>query len=309
MIDAHHHLWDPDARDYAWLNGDQPWASDEELAMLRRRCTLSELAPLAASAGVTGSVVIQTVNDEWETHDLLALAAGIDTYAAEDPPGPPDPPGPAASTLLMGVVGWVDVAAPDVSDSVARLRALPGGSFLCGIRHPLLSEASSNWLAQPDVLRGLHELADHGLCFDVVAMPDQLEATIAAARSVPELSFVLDHMGAPPVDAGGRREIDVWASAIRRLGAIPNVTCKLSGAHGTPVLVSTLRPYYDVVLETFGVDRLMFGSDWPVSTLAATYRELCELYRSLTAELTIPEQDAVFSRTARRVYGLGVPAT
>lgn len=309
MIDAHHHLWDPDAREYSWLDGGQPWASDEALGRLRRRCTLGELVPLAAGAGVTGSVVVQTMSEEWETRDLLALAAGVDPYAGaagSEPGVPGSEPGVPGSVLLAGVVGWVDVAGAHVRDSVARLRALPGGQFLCGIRHPLLSEPSSDWLLRPEVLRGLRELGAEGLCFDVVALPHQLDATIAAARSLPEVSFVLDHMAGPPVEEGGRLEIDAWTSVVRRLGALPNVTCKVSGVHGSAVSAGTLRPYYEVVLDAFGVDRMMFGSDWPVSSLVAAYGEVCDLYRALAAELTTDEQDAVFRRTATRVYKLGV---
>lgn len=311
MIDAHHHLWDPRAREYDWLLGDQPWASDEELARLRRAFTLAELAPLAAGAGVTGTVVIQTVNDEWETRDLLALAAGTDPYGNRGGegggPGGAVPPGAPVPNLLAGVVGWVDLTAPGVEDAVAQLRVQPGGSFLCGIRHPLMGEPSS-WLTQPEVRRGLGALAKEGLCFDVVLLPHQLEATVTALRSVPELCVVLDHMGAPPVDseglAGGGAASEAWARVARDLGGLPNVTCKLSGMHSVSVRASTLRPFYDTLLEAFGPDRLMFGSDWPVSSLVAPYGEVCALYQELTADLGADERDAVFDGTARRVYRL-----
>ena len=173
--------------------GGQAWATDDELARLRRSFTLADLAPLAAEAGVTGTVVIQTAAEPWETPDLLALAAGRDPYAAggrargDGSPGP----GPAGSAgdgaaaavgLLAGVVGWIDLAAPAVADAVAGLRALPGGEFLCGIRHPVLAERDPGWLARPTVLRGLHALAAEGLGFDLVTLPHQLPAAVTAAR-------------------------------------------------------------------------------------------------------------------------------
>ena len=137
MIDAHHHLWDLAAREHRWLRGGQPWATDAELASLRRSFTLGDLVPLAAASGVTGTVVIQTVAEPWETPDLLMLAAGGHPYAAgaralsaERPGRPVDGRGdePAgAGGLLAGVVGWTDLTAPDVADVVANLRALPGG--------------------------------------------------------------------------------------------------------------------------------------------------------------------------------------
>jgi L-fucono-1,5-lactonase len=309
MIDAHHHLWDLAAREHRWLMGAQPWATDDELARLRRSYTLADLAPLAAAAGVTGTVVIQTGAEPWETPDLMALAAGRDPYATADQARPPETPG---AGLLAGVVGWTDLGDPAVADAVAELRELPGGEFLCGFRHPVLAEPDPGWLARPSVLRGLRALAETGLSFDLVTLPHQLPAAVTAARSAPELSFVVDHLGGPPVGSEPdskrvpeRTEAgEAWAAAIRALAALPNVTCKLSGAHAAPARASDLRPYYETVLAAFGTDRLMFGSDWPVSALAAAYSEVCDLYRELTAQLSTAEQAAIFEGTARRVYQL-----
>lgn len=293
--------------------GGQSWASDDELARLRRSFTLADLVQLAIAAGVTGTVVIQTVAEPWETPDLLALAAGDDPYQAEESPLEPTGGGGGqpvpAGGLLAGVVGWTDLTDPAVADAAAALRELPGGEFLCGIRHPVLAEPDPGWLARPAVLRGLQALGAAGLTFDIVALPHQLPAALAAARSVPELAMVLDHLGGPPVgpDQGG--DSDLWAAAIRSLARLPNVTCKLSGAHTIPARASDLRPYYEAVLAAFGPDRLMFGSDWPVSTLAAPYGQVHDLYRELTAQLSADEQDAIFDRTARRAYRLPGPAT
>jgi L-fuconolactonase len=301
VIDAHHHLWDVSAREHRWLMGGQSWASDEELARLRRSFGVADLAPLATASGVTGTVVIQTVAEPWETPDLLMLAAGGDPYGG----GEAGVAGAGtARGLLAGVVGWTDPTAPDVTDAVAGLRAQRGGAFLCGIRHPVLAEAAPDWLARPSVLRGLSGLAGSGLCFDVVVAPHQLAGALTAARSVPGLTFVLDHLGSPPVGSDPAGPWALWADTIAELGALPNVVCKLSGAHSFPVLASDLRPSYETVLAAFGPSRLMFGSDWPVSSLAAPYGDVCALYRELVAELSSAEQDAIFSGTARRVYGL-----
>jgi L-fuconolactonase len=272
--------------------GAQPWASDDELARLRRSFTLADLVPLAAAAGVTGTVVVQTVTEPWETLDLLALAVGRDPYAA--------------GGLLAGVVGWTDLAAPDVADAVAGLRALPGGALLRGIRHPFLTEPDPDWLARPAVLVGLRALAAAGLNFDVVALPHQLPAVVTAARAVPELTFVINHLGGPSAGPGQEATAGPWAAAIRGLAALPNVTCKLSGVPDGLARASDLRPYCETVLAAFGPGRLMFGSDWPVSTLAAPYRQVCDMYRELTAQLSPAEQDAIFDGTARRVYRLSL---
>lgn len=275
MIDSHHHLWDPGVRELPWLAGGQPWASDAELAELRRACSLTELTPLAAQAGVNGTVVVQTEFSTAETEWLLALSGD----------------------LVKAVVGWVDLTAVDVPGQVAVLRAAPGGAALAGIRHPLLSEPDPGWLARPSVRRGLTALASTGLAFDLVLFARQLPGAVDCARAVPGLRFVLDHLGNPPVSGP---DDGSWAAAIRALGALENVTCKLSGAH-TPS-VERLRPYYQTALEAFGADRMMFGSDWPVSTLTMPYAEVCDMYRTLVEELSPSEKAAIFSGTAHQVY-------
>jgi L-fuconolactonase len=200
-------------------------------------------------------------------------------------------------------VGWTDLTAPGIADAVASLRELPGGEFLRGIRHPVLMETDPDWLARPEVLRGLGALTAAELSFDIVVLPHQLPGAVTAAQSVPELAFVLDHLGNPPA-VGQEAGNGAWAAAIGSLAALPNVTCKLSGAHSDPLRASDLRPYYETVLAAFGPDRLMFGTDWPVSGLIAPYGQVCEVYQELTADLSAAEKDAIFDRTARRVYRL-----
>lgn len=282
MIDSHHHLWDLAVRDLPWLSREQAWASAGELASLRRSFTLAELAPLASAAGVTATVAIQTDFGTGETEDLLALTQ-------------------SGGCLVTAVVGWVDLTAPDVADRLAALREGPGGTALRGIRHPLLAEPDPGWLARPQVRRGLSVLGDAGLVFDLALFARQLPGAVECARSVPGARFVLDHLGNPPAEAG---DDGSWARAIGDLGALDNVACKLSGAHASPATADSLRPCYETVLAAFGPERLMFGSDWPVSALTAPYPEICGIYQSLTAGLSEPERDAIFDRTARRVYSL-----
>ncbi len=277
VIDSHQHFWDLSAHDQPWL------ASDPVLAPLLRNFTLADLAPAAAAAGVTASVVVQSVHESWETPELLALAAG---------PG-----------LVAGVVGWADLTAPDVADALARLRELPGGERLSGIRHPVLIEPDPDWLARPDVLRGLAAVAGAGLAYDVVGGPRHLPAAVTAARQVPELRFVLDHLGNPDMSPGASPEASQpWATAFTQFAALPNTTAKLSGVLGAPL--PQLRPYYDYALHAFGPNRLMFGSDWPPCTLEASYAEVCATARALTAGLSGSERAAIFSGTARRSYRL-----
>ncbi|MEU6122382.1 amidohydrolase family protein [Streptomyces sp. NPDC047123] len=278
VVDAHHHVWDLSVRDQEWITG-------AELAPIRRNFSLADLAPELRAAGVGATVVVQTVTVPQETPELLALAAGSD--------------------LVAGVVGWTDLTRPDVADTLAALRELPGGRHLVGIRHQVQGEPDPEWLLRPDVRRGLAALAAAGLAHDLVVLPHQLPACARIAAELPGLTFVLDHLGKPPIVTGAR---EPWASAVRALAARPNTVCKLSGmvteADHATWTVDDLRPYADTVLDAFGPRRLMFGSDWPVSTLAARYAEVLDAARLLTGDLAPGERREVFGGTARRVYGL-----
>ncbi|KUO14810.1 amidohydrolase family protein [Streptomyces dysideae] len=282
IVDAHHHVWDLSVRDQDWISG-------AELAPLRRDFTLADLAPEARAAGVTATVLVQTITVPDETPEFLALAADSD--------------------LVAGVVGWTDLTAPDVAETLAELRAGPGGEHLVGIRHQVQGEPDPRWLVRPEVLRGLSAVAEAGLVYDLVVKPHQLAAAVEAAERLPGLTFVLDHLGKPPIASG---ELDPWAQQIRRLAALRNTVCKLSGmvteADWGSWTVAALAPYADTVLDAFGPERLMFGSDWPVCRLAATYAEVIATERELTAGLGPAERHDVFTGTAARTYDLSVPA-
>ncbi|MGW7580455.1 amidohydrolase family protein [Kitasatospora sp. NPDC054768] len=281
IIDAHHHVWDLDTR-------PQPWITGEALAPLARSFTAADLAPEATEAGAVATVVVQTVCVPEETPELLALADGSD--------------------LIAGVVGWTDLTAPDVAEAIAALRELPGGERLVGIRHQVQEEPDPAWLLRPDVQRGLIAVAGSGLAYDLVVKPHQLPAAALAAARLTDLTFVLDHLGKPPISEG---TLDPWAADLRRLAALPNTVCKLSGlvTEAAPGRWRTedLAPYADTALDAFGPQRLLFGSDWPVCTLRADYAEVVRITRHLTDRLGAGERDAVFRHNAIRVYGLGAP--
>ena len=276
IIDSHHHVWDITVR-------DQPWTAD--LPALRRSFHVTDLEPLAAASGVVATVLVQTIHAASETPEMLALADSSD--------------------LIAGVVGWTDVAAPDFPERLAELREGTGGRWLVGLRHQVQEMPDGSWLTEPATVKGLRQLAAAGLAFDLIVRADQIQACAAAAREVPELSFVLDHLGKPRIASG---ETEPWATDVRALSALPNVTCKLSGmvteADHRSWTTADLRPYADTVLDAFGPDRVMFGSDWPVSTLAADYARVVETAQDLTAGLTASEHEDVFSETATRVYHL-----
>ncbi|WP_055711226.1 amidohydrolase family protein [Streptomyces torulosus] len=280
MVDAHHHVWDLAVRDQDWITGP-------ELAPLRRDFSLADLEPEARAAGVSATVLVQTVTVAEETPEFLALAAGSD--------------------LVAGVVGWTDLTSPEVADTLAGLREGPGGEHLVGVRHQVQGEPDPRWLTRPDVLRGLAAVADAGLVYDLLVKPHQLPAAVEAARRLPRLTFVLDHLAKPPVASG---ELEPWAGEIRRLAALPNTVCKLSGlvteADWDTWRVADLQPYAATVLDAFGPDRLMFGSDWPVCRLASDYREVLDTAETLVCGLSPAEHHDVFAGCAVRTYGLPI---
>lgn len=266
-VDAHHHLWDLSVR-------DQPWIDGPALAPLRRSFALDDLVD--AAVGIDLTVVVQTVTEPGETSDLLALAAEHE--------------------LIGGVVGWVDLTAPDVPDALAAL----GSEWLVGIRHQVQGEPDPHWLCRADVRAGLRAVADAGLVYDLLTLPHQLPAAIETVRALDDLVFVVDHLSKPPIASG---ELEPWATDMRALAAHEHVVCKLSGlvteADWDRWTVDDLRPYTDVVLDAFGPDRIMFGSDWPVCTLAARY----EQWLSAAEALVGPDAE-IFGETARRTYTL-----
>jgi L-fuconolactonase len=276
LIDAHHHLWDLSRREQTWTKVTRA---------IHRSFLEGDLSPLLQGNNVDATVLVQTLNDSVETKEFLAW---------ED-----------ESEFIRGVVGWVDLGSRDVSDEIAALQGLPGGHRLVGVRHLVQDELDPNWLRQPQVREGLRYLGKAGLVYDLLVRPIQLDAAIDTVRSLPDVRFVLDHCGKPPIASG---EIESWRDLMIELATLENVAVKLSGlvteAHQPDWQVDDLRPYAEVVLTHFGARRVMFGSDWPVCLLAATYREVVDVARSLTGELSPSEIDLVFGGTALNWYGL-----
>ncbi|MEV6650615.1 amidohydrolase family protein [Streptomyces sp. NPDC051219] len=277
-IDAHHHLWDLSRRPQSWMDGS--WADP-----LRRTFTPADLQPELTAHGVDMSVAVQTSASYDETRELLATADGAGWIGA--------------------VVGWADLTDPGLPAVLAELRSGPGGERLRGIRHQVRDEPDPLWLVRPEVRRGLAAVADAGLVYDLLVTPRELPAAIEVVREVPQLAFVLDHAAKPAV---AQRRWQPWADAITELAGEPHVSCKLSGlvteADWEKWRPQEVLPYARHVLDAFGPHRVLFGSDWPVCTLAADYREVLALVEQATTHLTVLERAAVFGDTAARVYGL-----
>jgi L-fuconolactonase len=276
IVDAHHHVWDPGTRAHAWLDGRPA---------LRRRFSAADFTQVAADHGVSASVLVQVLASAAETEEFLALAAT---------PG-----------MIAGVVGWADLTAPDVASEIARLRQLPGGSRLAGIRHLVEDEPDPGWLDRPGVRRGIRSVGEAGLVYDLLVRPAQLPAALRVASDLGDVRFVLDH-GAKPDIASGR--LEPWSSLVTDLAHLPNVTCKLSGlvTEAAPGwTVPQIVPYAVRLLDCFGPGRLMFGSDWPVCTLAGSYGDVLAVARAaLDGHLSAAELDAVFAANAIATYRL-----
>lgn len=268
ILDAHQHLW---TADYAWLR-------DPALAAIRRDYTVDDLRVQLRAAGVDRTILVEAGRcDAAETTEFLRLAA--------------------ATPEIAGVVGWASLTAPGLAATIAGHRAGAGGHLLVGVRDQVQAEADDH-LDRPGVRAGLAAVADAGLVNEMVVRTPQLPALARAAAALPAATFVLDHLGKPPI---ARRGHDAWRELLAPVAACPNVVAKLSGLvteAGPGWTRADLRPYVDTALELFGPARLMFGSDWPVCTLQASYARV-------KADLAaIVDSADVFGGTALRTYPL-----
>ena len=278
-VDAHHHLWDPGRRAYPWM--------DESLAAIRRPFGVEDLDAAAGPQGFEATVAVQAVSSVEETEELLAAAA--------------------ASDRVAGVVGWVDLAGPEVAATLAALRARPGGQALVGVRHQVHDEPDPDWLLRDQVVDGLAAVAAAGLVYDLLVRERELPAARAVAQRLPELTLVVDHLAKPRIREAA---MDPWAGELAALARHPNVACKVSGlvteADWDAWTPTQLVPYVRHAVDVFGPERLLFGSDWPVCLLAAGYDQVV----AATAEaleragLGPAERDLVLGANARRLYRL-----
>ncbi|HVT74128.1 MAG TPA: amidohydrolase family protein [Lacunisphaera sp.] len=272
-IDAHHHCWRYTAEDFPWI--------DDAMRPIRRNFYPADLAPLLAEAGVGGTVAVEARPAVEETLQLLE-------HSQRHP-------------FIRGVVGWVPLVDPKVARLLEQLAEDPA---LKGVRHALQPEPDE-FMADPAFNSGLQALAKLGLSFDLVIRARQLPAATALVDRHPDLAFVLDHIAKPVV--AGPPPVD-WRRQLAELARRPNVTCKFSGvvteAPGFAWTPAALWPYFDVVLECFGADRLMFGSDWPVCLLATTYADWFRFVASCVTGLSVTERERILGDTATRVYRL-----
>lgn len=270
-FDAHQHFWAYSAEQYPWMQPDWP---------IRRDFLPSDLAPHLAAGQLDGSIAVQARQSLDENRFLLELAERHET--------------------VRGVVGWVDLRAADVAEQLAEFSRFP--KFV-GVRHVAQDEPDEWFLARSEFVRGIARLREFGLTYDLLIYPHQLPAAIELVEQFPDQPFVLDHLAKPLIRAG---TLEPWREQLQRLARSPHVSCKVSGmvteAHWQSWQPSDFRPYLDVVAEAFGPDRLMYGSDWPVCTLAASYAQVLDLAESYFAPWSDTERQAIFGGNAERFY-------
>lgn len=273
-IDAHQHFWDMSRLTYSWM--------PSEPSPLRRNYLPSDLKPILEAHRFDGSVVVQAHHSLDEARWLLQLAQEND--------------------FIKGVVGWVDLTDPHVGNSLDELQRSP---HFRGVRHLVHDEPDPRWLLRPDVLQGLAELERRGVPYDLLLRPMHLPLVPVLADKLPSLQMVIDHIAKPSISTG---EFDNWARMMEAVFPIRNLYCKLSGmiteAAWHNWSASDLRPYVTFVLQGFGPERVMFGSDWPVCLLAGTWKEVLAACTQAMGPRSVEVREQILGATAMRFYRL-----
>lgn len=275
-IDSHQHFWKYSVADYGWINASMP--------ELMRDFVPADLEPLLRANGFDGSIAVQARQSLEETRWLLQLAREND--------------------FIRGVVGWVDLRSEQRHD---QLNEFAADGKLVGVRHLLQDETDDQFMLQAEFRRGIGQLEEFGLVYDLLLHPRHLPIALELVREFPKQPFVLDHIAKPPI---ANRAVQPWVRDIRALAALPNVACKLSGMvtearwHGWEP--EDFAPYLDVVLDAFGPSRLMIGSDWPVCTLSANYKDTMGIVLDRIAGLSAEDQAGILGGNCARMYGIGL---
>jgi L-fuconolactonase len=273
-IDSHQHFWRYNPARDAWIT--------DEMALLKHDFLPEQFAQESAANGIDASVAVQADQSENETEFLLELAK--------------------KNERIVGVVGWVDLLSPHAAE---RLEHFSHFEKLRGFRHIAQSEKDDGFLARDDVVKGVAQLRQFGFTFDILIYSRQLPAAIELVSRLPEQRFVIDHIAKPEIRA---KKTEPWAAQMRQIAQNNNVFCKVSGmvtqADWHNWKPEDFKPYLDVVFEAFGTERLMFGSDWPVCLVAASYRQAKQLIDDYVRGFSEADKGKIFGRTAERFYGL-----
>ncbi len=274
IIDAHQHFWKYEPIKHGWI--------DESMAVIRRNFLPLDLKKAYDVNGIDGCVAVQADQTLAETDFLLKLSEEHD--------------------FIKGVIGWVDLRAQNI-DSV--LEKYCSSKKIKGFRHIVQGESDHNFLIRPDFLRGISRLEKYGYVYDILIFPHQLGAALEFVRQFPDQKFIIDHMAKPYIKDGF---YDGWATLMAEIAKCENVYCKLSGmiteADYNSWTPSQIIPYMDLVLQTFGPGRILFGSDWPVCLVAGSYADVKKIVTDFIVELSLAEQSAIMGKNAMQFYNL-----
>ena len=280
-VDSHHHLWDLEIAQRGWLAG-------EVLAPINRTFSMNDFYAERASAKIDKSILVQTLSDYDEMKEFFNVAANHDS--------------------VVGVVAWIDISKSDCFENLEKYLDLPGADKLVGIRDGAQGRTDTQWLSSDQVVKNVSQLVQEGLTFDLLVDPPHMAASAKIVKQCPETTFILDHIGKPNIGKGDNGELKEWSKLIEDLAANQNVFCKVSGmvteANWKSWEMKDFKRYFDVILNSFGTDRIMFGSDWPVCKLAASYDQVAKLAEFLVAELSATEKEKFWSLNAIKAYGI-----
>ncbi len=275
VVDSHHHFWEIDKFNYSWMPEGSPLSVDY---------SPEDLAPLITEAGIDYTVVVQAVSSPDEAYWLLDLAERND--------------------FIAGIIGWVDLTDPKVGYILDKLQE---SQYFKGVRHIWENEPDAAWIVNSGAVNGLQELVRRNLTFDFLAKPPNLPFIPEIMDKVPDLRAVVDHIAKPKI---ADHLVEPWLSDLRKVASINGIHCKISGmiteADHHNWTANDLRPYVHHVLGLFGTDRIMFGTDWPVCTLAGDYVTVVDTTKSILESLTLEATNDVFGGTANRFYNLNI---
>ena len=272
-LDSHQHFWKYSPQQHNWI--------DDSMVSLKRDFLPNDLEPHLIENKIEACVVVQADQSEKETEFLLELATQYE--------------------FIKGVVGWVDLRAKNVEE---RLQFYSQNQYFKGVRHIVQSE-KQDFLLDPAFQNGIGKLGNLNLTYDLLIYSHQIGAAIKLVSQFPNQKFVLDHLAKPNIVNG---KIDPWKNQIQRLAQFSNVSCKISGmvteADHAQWQPSDFIPYLDIVFDAFGENRILFGSDWPVCLLAASYQEVYQLITDYTVNFSLEQRDKLFGANAERFYNI-----
>jgi L-fuconolactonase len=273
VVDSHQHFWTYDPIDHNWIN--------DEMLVIRKDFLPGDLLPILQQNNIDGCVAVQADQSEKETDFLIGLAN--------------------KNSFIKGVVGWIDLRAENIKNRLAHYQEY---SVVKGFRHILQGEDPA-FMLQPDFVRGIAALKEFGFTYDILVYPQHLSSVVALVKQFPEQPFVIDHIAKPFIKDG---LVDAWKTGMQTIARFPNVYCKVSGmvteADWKNWKQEDFTPYLDTAVNSFGINRLMYGSDWPVCLVAASYEKMMEVVKKYFSSFSEAEKEMIMGGTASRFYGL-----